>query len=251
MHDLNDSWTLPSVSKERAVIIFADSDTSIGLRFSQMPRSSKVAFFCANDDRRRRQTEPTTRPLAHARGVIITTCIANCSIIWIGACWFPSACNFIGIFLWNVTQQQTIAKEKAIDLVCFNYSQWLLIRQPDDLFQCYRSGSWSRDAYAYNYNCIYIQYMKHTLPSLVPRLLPIFQCNTLKNFLRATLELGVAWVQGYTLPAWRALSGEAGSSSRSGRVDVFCCWIEICILWWTQDKNKSVQVFEECTTSVM
>ena len=45
MHDLHDSWTLPSVSKERAVIIFADSDTSIGLRVSQMPRSSKVAFF--------------------------------------------------------------------------------------------------------------------------------------------------------------------------------------------------------------
>ena len=33
-------------------------------------------------------------------------------------------------------------------LPCF--TQWLLIRQPDDLFQCYRSGRLSRDAY----NCL-------------------------------------------------------------------------------------------------
>ena len=31
MHDLYDSWTLPSFSNERVVIIFADSDTLIGL----------------------------------------------------------------------------------------------------------------------------------------------------------------------------------------------------------------------------
>ena len=58
MHDLHDSWTLPSVLKEWAVIIFADSDTSIGLRVSQKPRSSKVAFFCANDDRQNRLLDP-------------------------------------------------------------------------------------------------------------------------------------------------------------------------------------------------
>ena len=50
MHALHNSWTLPSVSKERAVIIFAESDTWIGLRVSQMPRSSKVAFFVLRTD---------------------------------------------------------------------------------------------------------------------------------------------------------------------------------------------------------
>ena len=45
MHNLHDSWTLFSVLKEQTVIIFADSDTLIGLRVSQMPGSSKVAFF--------------------------------------------------------------------------------------------------------------------------------------------------------------------------------------------------------------
>ena len=57
MHDLHNSWTLPSISKERAVIIFADSDTSIGLRVSQMPRSSKVAFFVLTTTDDDRQTD--------------------------------------------------------------------------------------------------------------------------------------------------------------------------------------------------
>ena len=79
MHDLHDSWTLPSVSKKRADIIFADSDTSIGLRVSQMPRSSKLAFFVLtttdddDDDRRRRRRQTTDRtnyftPCACTRG---------------------------------------------------------------------------------------------------------------------------------------------------------------------------------------
>ena len=56
---MHDSWTLPSVSKERAVIIFADSDTSIGLWVSQMPRSSKVAIFVlTTDDRQNRLLDP-------------------------------------------------------------------------------------------------------------------------------------------------------------------------------------------------
>ena len=50
-----------SILKERAVIIFADSDTSIGLRVSQMPISSKVAFFCANDRQTDRQTDNDDR----------------------------------------------------------------------------------------------------------------------------------------------------------------------------------------------
>ena len=62
MHDLNNSGTLPSVSKEREVINFADSGTLIGLRVSQMPRSSKVAFFVLttddNDDRQNRLHDP-------------------------------------------------------------------------------------------------------------------------------------------------------------------------------------------------
>ena len=47
MHDLHDSWTLPSIPKEQTVIIFADSDTLIGLSVSQMPiaGSSKVVVF--------------------------------------------------------------------------------------------------------------------------------------------------------------------------------------------------------------
>ena len=61
MYDLHDSWTLLNVSKERTVIIFADSDTSIGLRVSQMRRSPKVAFFVLTTDKQttdRRQTKP-------------------------------------------------------------------------------------------------------------------------------------------------------------------------------------------------
>ena len=61
MHDLH-----TRVSKDWAVIIFADSDTSIGLWLSPMPRCSKVAFFVLT----RRQAEPITLPLAHARGVL-------------------------------------------------------------------------------------------------------------------------------------------------------------------------------------
>ena len=42
---------------------FADSDTSIGLRVSQMPRCSKVAFFVLtttdNDDRQNRLLDPS------------------------------------------------------------------------------------------------------------------------------------------------------------------------------------------------
>ena len=57
MHDLHDSWTLPSVSKERMVIIFAYSDTSIGVRVSQTPRSPKVALFVLTTDRRRRRRQ--------------------------------------------------------------------------------------------------------------------------------------------------------------------------------------------------
>ena len=41
-----------------AVIIFADSDATIGLRVSQMPKSSKVAFFVLMTDDRRQQTNP-------------------------------------------------------------------------------------------------------------------------------------------------------------------------------------------------
>ena len=51
MHDLHDSWTLKNVSKEQAGIIFADSDTLIGSRVSQIPGSSKVAFFALMTDR--------------------------------------------------------------------------------------------------------------------------------------------------------------------------------------------------------
>ena len=65
MHDLHDSWTLQSVSKERVVIIFADIHvvTSAGLRVSQMPRSSKMAFFVLmtaidNDNRQNRLHDP-------------------------------------------------------------------------------------------------------------------------------------------------------------------------------------------------
>ena len=57
MHDLHDSW---SVSKERTVIIFAHSDTSIGLRVSQIPRCSEVALFVltTDDDRQNRLLDP-------------------------------------------------------------------------------------------------------------------------------------------------------------------------------------------------
>ena len=64
MHDLHDSWTLPSILKEQTVIIFAHSDTSVGLRVSQMPRFSKVAIFVLttedddDDDRQNRLLDP-------------------------------------------------------------------------------------------------------------------------------------------------------------------------------------------------
>ena len=45
MHDVHDSWTLPSVSKEREVFIFAKPDRTDGLRVPQVARSSKVAIF--------------------------------------------------------------------------------------------------------------------------------------------------------------------------------------------------------------
>ena len=45
MHDLHDSWTLPSISKEREVIIFAKSDGADGLRAPQVTRSPKVVIF--------------------------------------------------------------------------------------------------------------------------------------------------------------------------------------------------------------
>ena len=69
MHNLHDSWRLQSVSKERKVIFYADSDTSVSLRVSQMPGSSKVVIFLltttANNNGRqqstdRRQTKPIT-----------------------------------------------------------------------------------------------------------------------------------------------------------------------------------------------
>ena len=45
MHDLHDSWTLPSVLKEKEVITFAKSDTTDGLRVPQVARSPKVVIF--------------------------------------------------------------------------------------------------------------------------------------------------------------------------------------------------------------
>ena len=44
-----DSWTLPSVSKEREVIIFAKSDRMDGLRVPQVARSPKVAIVRADN----------------------------------------------------------------------------------------------------------------------------------------------------------------------------------------------------------
>ena len=57
--------------KETGGRFFANSDTLSGLRVSQMPRSSKVAFFVLTTDRQWRQTKLIAWPLAHARGVII------------------------------------------------------------------------------------------------------------------------------------------------------------------------------------
>ena len=45
MHDLNDSWTFLSVSKEREVITFAKSDRTDGLRVPQVARSHEMAIF--------------------------------------------------------------------------------------------------------------------------------------------------------------------------------------------------------------
>ena len=42
---MHDSWTLPSVSKEMEVIIFAKSERTDGLRVPQVARSPKVAIF--------------------------------------------------------------------------------------------------------------------------------------------------------------------------------------------------------------
>ena len=44
MHNLHNSWILPSVSKEREVIIFTKSDRTDGLRVPQVARSPKVAI---------------------------------------------------------------------------------------------------------------------------------------------------------------------------------------------------------------
>ena len=51
MHDLYDSWTLPSISKEQAVIIFADSDALIF-------QSDIFVLMTDNDNRQNRLHDP-------------------------------------------------------------------------------------------------------------------------------------------------------------------------------------------------
>ena len=70
MHDLHDSRTLPSVLKTRKAISLTGSDTSSGLRVSQIPGSLKVAIFVQTTDDDGRQTKLTTLSLTRmcARG---------------------------------------------------------------------------------------------------------------------------------------------------------------------------------------
>ena len=73
MHDLHDSWTLPSVSKEREAIIFAKSARTAGLRVPQVARSPKVAIFVPTATTTTMtdiQTDCFTLTCTCARGVI-------------------------------------------------------------------------------------------------------------------------------------------------------------------------------------
>ena len=45
MLNLHDWWTLASITKKKESHVFADSDTSVDLRVSQVPGSPKVAIF--------------------------------------------------------------------------------------------------------------------------------------------------------------------------------------------------------------
>ena len=69
MHDLDDSWTLPSVSKEREVIVFAKSDKTDGLRVPQVSRSPKVAIFVPTTTTTDIQTDRFTLACACAHRV--------------------------------------------------------------------------------------------------------------------------------------------------------------------------------------
>ena len=68
MHDLHDSWTLPSVLKAREVIIFSKPDRTDGLRVPQVARSPKVAIFVPTTTDI--QTDCITLACACARGVM-------------------------------------------------------------------------------------------------------------------------------------------------------------------------------------
>ena len=73
MQYLRRSWTLPIDLKHNEANLATISMDMLYLRVAQTPRSPDPAIFVlTTTDDRRRQTQPITLPLAHARGVIIS-----------------------------------------------------------------------------------------------------------------------------------------------------------------------------------